>query len=273
MNTNSPNYLVVGAMKAGTSALALNLSKHPDVFCMTPYWKNKAAERYGYNLSDYKGQLTNAGSKEMDFFNHSDNFNLGVPFYESFFPLNKTAIGEVSPNYFPVSGSSAYGDCVDNIKNTYPNMKIIAVLRDPINRAFSHWNQIQSTNPSWGTRFYGKSFNQATEQTPVKNGILNRGKYASHLKLYIEAFGSDNVHVELQEDLLNSPLAPTNRIYEFLGVDTLDSDPGFRQVFTGSYSNSPDSDSIDFLTTEYKTEVDEIKTLFPDKDYSLWRTY
>ena len=273
MKTNSPNYLVIGAMKAGTSALAINLNKHPDVFCVTPYWKNRAADYHGYSLPTFKGQLRNTGSKELDFFNHSSNFDLGISFYESFFPLNKKAIGEASPNYFPVSGSNAYADCVSNISSLYPNMKIVAVLRDPINRAFSHWNQIQSTNPSWGARFYGESFNQSTEQKPVKNGILQRSRYASHLKVYIDAFGIENVHVALQEDLLNNSLEATNKIYEFLGVDALDSDPGFKEIFTGSYSTTIDNDSINWLTTEFKSEVDEIKTLFPNNDYSLWRTY
>ena len=60
-------------MKGSTSAAAWNLNKHDDVFCLTPYWKDKVNTFYGYNTDDFTGGLAQESSKETDFFCLQDN--------------------------------------------------------------------------------------------------------------------------------------------------------------------------------------------------------
>ena len=49
MYSNTPNFIIAGVMKAGTTAAAFNLNKHPDIYMVTTFWKNKVLKKYGYH--------------------------------------------------------------------------------------------------------------------------------------------------------------------------------------------------------------------------------
>lgn len=275
MKKNTPNFIIVGAMKGSTSAAAINLNQHEDVYCVTPYWKKKVNAYYNYNASEFAGQLSNEGSKELDFFNYSQNFSLGRDFYESYFPRPTQAIGEASPNYLYVN-EKGQEHTVKNMALTLGNPKIIVLLRDPISRSFSHWNHIQRPDSNFALRFKGKSFNECTEQTSsenAKNSLLTRGKYVDYLKVYRAAFGAENVYVGIQEEIKANPGVEYNKLFNFLGVDALPADKEYKQIHTASYDTTIDSSSEEFLKTYYKDSVDELKAMYPDLDYSKWSTY
>ena len=217
------------------------------------------------------GGLGETNSKELDFFNIESNYNLGIDFYKQYFPRPLKVQGEASPNYFPADETS--NEVVNRMYAHLPNAKIIILLRDPITRAYSHWNMIQTINPSWGSRFYGLDFNSATELKLINNNILERSTYLQNLKLYREVFGSSNVYVTLQELIATNPIEEYNKIYEFLGVNTLGSDPGYRDSFVSSYSNSIDSQSKTWLRNYFSSDVNGVKELYPDLNYSHWDTY
>lgn len=112
-----PTFLVIGAEKSGTTWLFDVLARHPDIY-----------------LPD---------TKELSFFNHhetnlktSDYFaNLGLPWYEAFYAnfREEIAAGDVSPMYL----------CDDmapeRIAATIPSARLIVILRDPVERAISHY--------------------------------------------------------------------------------------------------------------------------------------
>ena len=272
-----PNFIIAGVMKGSTSAAAINLNKHSDIHVVTGFRKRKVYERltrtqFANHLESLKGGLSEGNSKELDFFNISDNYNLGLDFYSSFFQ-NKTFRGEASPNYFHSETESNYTKAIDLISSDLDNPKVIVILRDPITRAYSHWNMIQNLNPSWGSRFYGNTFNKSTEESPMANNLLNRSTYSSTLERYIEVLGSSNLYVALQEEIATNPLAEYNKMFTFLGATTLDKDPGFKQSFVSNYSGSIDSQSETWLKSYFKEDVDKVKTLFPDLQYSHWNSY
>lgn len=275
MRKNTPNFLVVGVMKGSTSAAAWNLSKHQDVFCLTPYWKEKVNTFYEYNIDDFAGGLSQQSSKETDFFCLEDNFNLGRDIYESYFPQSKIAIGEASPNYFHLE-EKLYPKTIQNIGLTLGAPKIIILLRDPITRSFSHWNHIQRPGVTFGARFRGTTFNESTEQTSnpgAANSILNRSKYVDNINKYRDAFGAENVYIGIQEEIKANPAVEYNKIFNFLGVTDLPLDTTYNAIHEASYDTTLDEPTKTWLKSYFKSDVDALKALYPDLDYSKWNTY
>lgn len=277
MKKQNPTFLVAGVMKAGTSAAALNLNLHPEVYCVTPYWKSKVVDHYAYNTGSFAGGMASDESKEMDFFNLTQNFDQGLEVYQSYFPVHSNIRGESTPNYFCID-EPRYDGMVTRMSSSLDtaNTKVIIVLRDPTTRAYSHWNQIQKPGVSWGERFKGKTFNECTEQSsnPAKrNAILGRSKYINNLTSYREIFGESNIYVTTQEAILSNPLTEYNKMWEFLGTFSLPTDPGFIISNSGNYSGSIDPSDVEWCKTYFKEDVDLVQTMYPNLDYSGWYTY
>ena len=74
----------------------------------------------------------------------------------------------------------AFKTVVPLILNDLPDAKVIILLRDPINRAYSHFNHIQEKNPSWGSYAYGKSFDTVAKNYSLSN-IFQRSFYKDNL--------------------------------------------------------------------------------------------
>ena len=275
MNSYLPNFIIAGVMKGSSSAAAHNINKNLDVYCLTTNQKQKINEHYKINPNNFSGGLGNSKSKELDFFNRWDNYQHGIEFYKQYFPYYRIAMGESSPNYF-YTKEPWQENTVKRMKRDIPNAKIIIILRDPITRAFSHWNHAQSPEAKFGSsNIRGKSFNECTEQleNPLENTIISRSLYLENLNAYRDAFGAENVYVTTQEAIKASNLDEYNKIYTFLGVPTLDSDPGYREVHSREYDTTIDDSSLAFLKTYFKSDVDGVKALYPNLDYSAWYTY
>ncbi len=259
-------------MKAGTSALQFNLNKHPQIYCLSKYWKEKIFEQNNMLSTSYDRGMSNKNSKELDFFNSELNFTIGKEVYEKFFPMNKRARGESSPNY---SQPNLIDDTINNIKSLYPNMKFILTMRDPIDRAFSHWNMVQAIpTAAWGEDLRDKTFNSIVESTPNR-GIFKRGLYYKIIKQYTDAFGSDNIHLVIQEELKANPLVELAKIHDFLGVDSMEGvDPGYRNIFETDYGDRVlDSESKTLLKLYYADDIAQLKNAYPNLDYSKWNNY
>jgi len=276
MQPHDPTFIIAGAMKASTSAAAINLNKHEDIYVVTPWWKKRINESYGIVASDLAGGLSAEGSKELDFFNLKANADKGIEFYRQYFPLARPHKGEASPNYFHLEEKQNAG-CLDRMKSMLnPDTKIIILLRDPIKRAFSHWNHIQRPNQNFGERFKGKTFNECTELMcgeKAKNSILNRSKYADNLIAFREAFGAENIYVGLQESIKKDQVGEYNKIHQFLGADIVTEDPGYKEVHEASYDVTLDEASQQFLQIYFAPDVNKVKEMYPDLDYSDWFTY
>lgn len=274
MNSYLPNFIIAGVMKGSSSAAAHNLNKNLDVYCLTSNQKQKINEHYKVNPNNFSGGLGNSKSKELDFFNRWDNYQHGIEFYKQYFPYYRIAMGESSPNYF-YTNEPYQANTIKRMQRDIPNAKIIIILRDPITRAFSHWNHTQIPDVPFGSQFKNKTFNECTEQSedPGENAIINRSLYLENLNSYRDAFGAENVYVTTQEAIKASNLGEYNKIYTFLGVPTLDSDPGYKEVHSREYDTTIDDSSLAFLKTYFKSDVDGVKALYPNLDYSAWYTY
>jgi Sulfotransferase family len=182
-----PNFIIVGAPKAGTGSLRNYLRQHPEVF-MTA---RKDPRFFSYNGQQdrLKFPVTNLAE------------------YEALFSAvrGEKAIGEATANYFWSRIAP------ERIRETIPEARLIVSLRDPAQRAFSiyHMNlRTQGQNEDL-------SFLQALEVDP----IVQRA-YHDDLKAYFDRFDRRQIKIVLFEDLADDTLATVRSLYRFLGVDS-----------------------------------------------------
>lgn len=201
-----PDYIIIGAMKSGTTSLNFNLSEHP---CIIP-----------------------ASFDEIGFFDV--NFNLGLNWYRSFFPTSfkKNKIlskyghfcsGEDTPFYFWRE------DAAERIKNLIPNTKFLLILRNPVDRAYSNYTDglIKNPNlPSFENTIKHEIALISEENTRIsihKNSIFSRdpshiakGFYAEQLDVWFKYFSKKQFHFISTEDLSINPVETMNTVFNFL---------------------------------------------------------
>src|SRR4051812_32902128 len=180
-----PNYLVIGAAKAGTTSLATYLSHHPQAFV--------------------------AAQKEVNFFD--DYWNLGVNWYRRQFEgaRDAAAVGEASVSYL------FRPEAPPRMAEVVPDAKLVALLRDPVDRAYSHY---------WFARGWGsekRPFSEAIagdehDDDPGR-AYLARGRYVHQLRRVCEFFPREQLLVLLFDDLRDDPGATFGKVCRFIGVD------------------------------------------------------
>jgi hypothetical protein len=202
-----PNFLLIGAAKAGTSSIYKYLKQHPQVY-MSPVKEPGFFAFEGETLS-FQGP---GASKRINKWSVTD-----LDSYQALYKdvRDEKAIGEASPIYFYFPKS------VERIKHYLPNIKLIAMLRDPVERAFSHY--------MWAVRDGAESldFEGAIEAEAqrLKENWGPRWRYSStsfysaQLKLYFEEFNREQIQVYLYEDFKADSMAVMQDIFRFLEID------------------------------------------------------
>lgn len=174
------NFIGIGAQKSGTSWVYACLYEHPQI-C--------------------------APVKEIHFFSRP-RFEKGRDWYESHFKnctANKKK-GEFSTSYLYSK------DAPQRIYDMYPNVKLIAIVRNPVDRAISHYyNAIKS-----GEITESVSFETFAKQ---EESVISQGKYYEQLVRYIELFQKEQILILVYEDIHKDPKAFMQKIYRFLGID------------------------------------------------------
>jgi hypothetical protein len=186
-----PNFLIIGAPRAGTTWIDKNLRDHPDVHM--------------------------AATKEVHFFDR--HYERGMEFYESHFRHwnGQTAVGEATPAY--LHGEFTRNDVPRLIHRHLPDVRLIASLRNPVERVYSEFWNVKANDRS-NARL---SFEEKIASRPE---FLREGLYYQQLQRYLEYFPRERLHILFYEDLAADPDAFMGGIYRFLGVD-----PGFRSSF------------------------------------------
>lgn len=200
-----PSFLIIGAQKAGTSALFRMLAAHPSVLA--------------------------PAVKEHHFFDDPALVAGGLRSYQRGFPLVAEGRGritfEATPSYLFVP------EAAGRIHAMLPDLKLIAVLRDPVRRAFSAWNMFRDMkdHPVHGHLHDPRSFAQAVEDeiagrtTKRAHLYLARGHYAPQLQRYFALFGRDNVLVLQHARLDKDPAGVMAECCTFLGLPAYGGDP------------------------------------------------
>lgn len=179
-----PTFLVIGAMKCGTTSLYYYLGEHPEIGM--------------------------SRRKETDFFlDDHGNWERGRDWYAQQFPEDVPARGECSPNY---TKRHLFDGVPERIASVCPDVKLIYLVRDPIERAISHY---------WGSCQQGRgerSFETAVADVAHSNYVLT-SRYHMQLQPYLDRFDEPDLLVCAMEDLKTAPTETLQRIYRFLGVD------------------------------------------------------
>ncbi len=190
-----PNFFIVGAPKAGTTSLYAYLKETKDIY-MSPvkeprYFQIRIPESYLPRISD-KAKYLKLFRKVTD----------------------EKAIGEATPTYLQDPESAKL------IHNVVPDARIIILLRDPVERAFSHYLTIKSQG------IEKNSFHNVIKQSieirlkgiEKYNTYLDHGLYAKAVKRYVNIFGTNKVKILIFEEFIKDPKKTIQDVLDFLGV-------------------------------------------------------
>lgn len=203
-----PNFLVIGAAKSGTTSLYKYLGQHPDIF-MSAYKEPHFFSFEGKSL-DFRGPRDKAMMSYMTVNDLDD--------YRALFngATTEKAIGEASPMYLYIPGTA------ERMKRHVPDAKLVVVLRNPVDRAYSNFLHMIRDG-----REPLDDFRDALEAEPsriegdwyVSWHYKRMGFYYGQLKRYIEVFGAERIQVHLYEDLDFGTVDVLQSVFRFLGVD------------------------------------------------------
>lgn len=200
-----PHFLLIGAAKSGTTSLLSYLGQHPAIFACPvkePRFFCCAGIRDRMPVADpFRGQITATWGEYLELFRNAR-------------PGQVT--GEASVSSLPMPAAP------ERIRAYAPDAKMIAVLRDPAERAFSHHRYFLGAgveaNPDL-MACIGDDARRLDGNRYIGFAYLWAGFYARHLRRYLGFFTAGQLKVFLYEDLRSDPVAVARSIFEFLGVD------------------------------------------------------
>ena len=181
INSQGPDFIGIGAPRAGTTWIHNCLYEHPEIYSPT---------------------------KEVLFFSEEFLWQRGRDWYEDIFkdcPPGKKG-GEISNSY--LKSAVAPG----RIAALYPKVKLIACLRHPVERAFSNY--------LFDLKFgfvKNQSFSEALRENPH---YLQYGCYATSLRNYFKYFSREQLLIVIYEEIAPDPAAFIKKIYQFIGVNS-----------------------------------------------------
>jgi Sulfotransferase domain len=211
-----PDFLILGAQKAGTTALYAYLSWHP--------------------------QITGPSFKEVSFFDR--HYAHGERWYRAHMPVRRDGIvGEASPSYLfhPLAP--------ERVARMLPGARLIALLRNPVDRAFSHYQHevalgreplsFEGALAREDERMQGELERMLAEPTYFSHAWWNytyvaRGRYAEQLERWFAAFPREQLLVLLTDDLAADTAGTYARTLEFLGAEQRELD-SYPRIFERDY--------------------------------------
>ncbi|NEO53070.1 MAG: tetratricopeptide repeat protein [Okeania sp. SIO3B5] len=212
-----PNFIIIGTIKGGTSSLYFYLTKHPSILP--------------------------AVEKEMHFFDA--NFHKGIDWYLSQFPAipeqQNFVTGEATPNYM-------YSvEAANKLFSYFPKIKLIAILRNPIERAVSHYymdKRLGQEQRSFAeviaaeTKILQKMINQSQGNANLLQGkktrYLGLGLYLSFIQEWMNIFPREQLLILKSEDMYENPEATTKQVFDFLGLPNYQL-LEYKNYYPGSY--------------------------------------
>jgi len=188
------DFIVIGAQKSGTTALYRYLVAHPEIYM--------------------------PAAKEVEFFNDDGRYARGIEWYlrEYFAAAPEGAVkGEASTHYM------MYPAVPERIRSAFPEARLVAVLRNPIDRAYSHY-RMSSTMRGRDARDFRRAVEEAAAVDPASppdpdHDYLRFGEYGRILGRYLDRFERGQLAVFFAEELAEAPARVMAELYAFLGVD------------------------------------------------------
>jgi hypothetical protein len=183
-----PDFVLIGAMKSATSTVSAFLEDHPAVYMVPRH--------------------------EPNYFSHDENYAKGREWYESHFSnrTDELVCGEGS-NYY--SARSLYPEAARRMYRHNPDLRLIYVVRHPIDRIASAWIQ----NRADGGDEVPPTLDEAVRAMPER--FIGQSRYWHNLEPYRDLFGDQNIFIGFMEDLKRDPETFFGSLCDFLGVSRL----------------------------------------------------
>lgn len=185
IKNNLPNFIIIGAMKCGTTSLHYYLNSHPDIFM--------------------------SREKELTFFVESENWEKGIEWYKSQFTGKAKIYGEASPAYtkYPI-----FQNVAQKMYSVVPNIKLIYIVRDPIKRIISQYLH------RWANGTENQFITEALQDFRENdfNSYVSRSRYYFQLEQYLQYYSSNQILVISAEDLFQFPKKTLTQVFNFLEV-------------------------------------------------------
>lgn len=190
MPSRKPDFIIIGAAKSGTTTLYKYLCRHPQIYMCTP--------------------------KEPDFFSIDINYAKGIDWYSSLFENAKPTqiCGEASTTY---SRLHQYPKTVERIARTVPQVKMIYIMRHPVDRAYSFYIHRFKGSLHKSEHAVSNSFEETIKE---QSEFIDSSHYYYQIQQYLQSFEQKNFLFLLMEDLIERPVYTTKKILSFLKVDT-----------------------------------------------------
>lgn len=238
-----PSFICVGAQKAGTTSLQEILSQHPSIY-LSPL-------------------------KEIKFFHRDEHYKKGVEWYFNHFKDAKDnqIIGDITPDYL------LYGNTAQRIlKDLGSDIKIITILRQPVNRTISQFNFFRSAEVEKETNFkkiitnYSEIdfLNLHFENWYTPSYYIERSLYYNQLKRYYDIFPKSNIHIIIFEEFFgNQHEVEMKKLLNFLELENINF-----QTNVHSHSTRVPKDNLTYKTAQQLKNIKElIKPFFPKESY------
>jgi hypothetical protein len=244
-NYKLPNFLIVGAQKAATTSMFDILKQHSQIY-LPP-------------------------EKELHFFDYPEKIEKGIGHYAKYFEhaANATAIGEASPSYL------FYPEVSKQIKQMLgTGIKIIILLRDPADRAFSQYKMMfvnghekrpltTVIDENLKRLELGINFHRVTS-------YLDRSLYAFQIKNYLALFPRKNIKFILfEEDFVENRKKTINEVQQFLGVRNEDISVNIKTFPTVKRRST----KIDMVLNTTNPLNKFFKLLLPSKKFRMLTKY
>lgn len=179
-----PNFVIIGAMKSGTTSLYHYLSLHPEIV-----------------MSE---------KKEIKFFVKEKNYWRGLEWYQSHFNPGETGIsGEASTDYakFP-----RFRGVPQRMHAVIPDAKLLYILRDPVERIVAHYVHYYANCRE------NRTFAEALAELDG-NHYVEVSKYYMQLEQYLPYYSEENILILDSDELKNARQQTLRKVFRFLGVD------------------------------------------------------
>lgn len=243
-NITLPNFIVVGANKGGTTSLYHYLKQHPEIYLSPikePHFFSKDIDVSLFSKSFANNKLQDIQSY-VDSDMHVEYHAAFVRDWNQYRKLFKNvnaqkAIGELSTSYL-------YSDvAASEIKKALGDIKIIIALRNPVQRAYSHYRMNLYTGNSNIFNFKQALLEDQEHKPKVwgnANLYLELGLYYEQVKRYKELFSPENIKIIFTEDMRKNSAQVIRELYDFLGVDPSfvpDTSMRYNEIYTPKYKN------------------------------------
>lgn len=243
------DFLVIGAQKSGTTALYSYLKNHNEIGL--------------------------AYEKEMHFFDDEkffqNNKNVSYTKYEASVKEKsgkERIFGEITPAYLYWQNSC------ERIWEYNKEIKLIAILRNPIERAYSHWNMSREKGFEQHS-FYDAIHLEAQRQKeslPFQSKVfsyVDRGFYAEQIRRFKRFFDDNQILFLKYEDFKINQKESLNTIFEFLGVDATNYEYEHKIIHKREYESKISSEDYNYLLDIFSNDIKEVERLL-DWDCSDW---